>query len=809
MKKKFILLMMIVLTLLGGVNQNVLNAQDEVTIGGDATSYQVGYPIAFNYNYQLSQHVYTASEINHAAGIIEKIAFKVNVTQTRNLTFYLKNTTTESLTNWESYTDADMVFNSDAISTAPTDGWITFELDTPFEYTGGNILLVASDNTGSYTYTYQAGNAYKTLSRNATFYVNGSSPVSASGGFSSTRQPSIRFTFGEVQDDLEPATPTNLVATAVNHTSIQLTWDAAENAKSYKVYQNGTSIFASTTSYLVEGLNANTEYCFTVTGVRGQKESAASEQACATTAKAPLVKEVLVGAGDVEANYIPTYTYYNYSTTQQIYTADELGFGAGNVTKIAFYNNGSAVSRNIDVYITNTTKDSFTGGSNMVNMTAEDKVYSGTYTFVNGWCEIAFSKNFEYTGGNILICVDDNTGSYVQAPTFKGNNTANCRANYRFDDSSVNNYDPLNVAGKYTQALNQNNQIKFFVEAEPGVKANVEAIEFAEVKLGNYWSEKYNAPSAEVKVENIGAEITSIESSNEFFVLSENIDLTASTVVFNVTCKTDTQYAGSPSGNIVISYEIEGEASTIEIPVTATAYAPERPDVIELAQGVRFSQDGSFSNTPTFANLHDDYILPNEANEGETPDAVYHFTLNNPTVLTATVTGTNAIAAIYKAEDIDLENNVGPSSNNNYNGEVLEIAPTAPTSFFYNFEDGNLDDFGFIEYDSNNDHWQFTTSDGRNCIVSYSYRYQAGGNIKDADNYIYTKEKYAITANSKLSFDTKILSTQYPDKVMVKVSTDGEVFTLIETIDPMSLEWVSKTVDLGAKFAELGLAYGE
>ena len=811
MKKKFILLMMIVLTLLGGVNQNVLNAQDVVTIGGEATSTSGYYPIAFGANYQLSQHVYTADEIGHAAGTIEKIAFKVNVTQTRNLTFYLKNTTTESLINWESYTDADMVFHSDAISTAPTDGWVTFELDTPFEYTGGNILLTAADNTGSYSSTnYGNGNYFRTLSRNATFYVNGTNPVSASGGYYSTRQPSIRFTFGEVQDDLEPATPTNLVATAVNHNSISLTWDEAENAKSYNVYQNGTSIgFASTTSYLVEGLNANTEYCFTVTGVRGQKESAASEQACATTAKAPLVKEVLVGAGDVEANYIPTYTYYNYSTTQQIYTADELGFGAGNVTKIAFYNNGSAVSRNIDVYITNTTKDSFTGGSNMVNMTAEDKVYSGTYTFVNGWCEIAFSKNFEYTGGNILICVDDNTGSYVQAPTFKGNNTANCRANYRFDDSSVNNYDPLNVAGKYTQALNQNNQIKFFVEAEPGVKANVEAIEFAEVKLGNYWSEKYNAPSAEVKVENIGAEITSIESSNEFFVLSENIDLTASTVVFNVTCKTDTQYAGSPSGNIVISYEIEGEASTIEIPVTATAYAPERPDVIELAQGVRFSQDGSFSNTPTFANLHDDYILPNEANEGETPDAVYHFTLNNPTVLTATVTGTNAIAAIYKAEDIDLENNVGPSSNNNYNGEVLEIAPTAPTSFFYNFEDGNLDDFGFIEYDSNNDHWQFTTSDGRNCIVSYSYRYQAGGNIKDADNYIYTKEKYAITANSKLSFDTKILSTQYPDKVMVKVSTDGEVFTLIETIDPMSLEWVSKTVDLGAKFAELGLAYGE
>ena len=810
MKKKFILLMMMCLTLLGGVNLNVLNAQDQVTIGGDATSYNVYYPIAFGANYQLSQHVYTADEIGHAAGTIEKIAFKVNVTQTRNLTFYLKNTSIDALSGWQSYTDADMVFHSDAISTAPTDGWITFELDTPFEYTGGNILLTAADNTGSYTYVWSAGNAYKTLSRNATFYVNGSNPVSASSGYSSTRQPSIRFTFGEAQDDLEPAVPANLTATAINHASIELTWDAAENAISYNIYKNGTLVGpASTTSYLVEGLDANTGYCFTVTGVRGAKESAASEQVCTTTAKAPLVREVSVGAGDATNFYIPTYTNYNYTTTQQIYTAEELGFGAGNVLKIAFNNTTNAqYTRNIDVYIANTTKSYFSS-SDMINMTSEDKVYSGSYTFKYGWNEIELSKNFEYSGNNILICVDDNTGSYPGTLYFTVNTTSEARAIYYCSDYTSGNYDPLAVAGKYSTALSQNNQIKFFVEAEPGVKANVEAIEFAEVKLGNYWSEKYNAPSAEVKVENIGAEITSIESSNDFFVLSENIDLAASNIVFNVTCKTETSYAGTQNGNIVISYEIEGEASTIEIPVTATAYAPERPDVIELAQGVRFSQDGSFSNTPIFANLHDDYILPNEVNEGETPDAVYHFTLNNPTVLTATVTGTNAIAAIYKAEDIDLENNVGPSSNNNYNGEVLEIAPTTPTSFFYDFEDGSLEDFNFVEYDGNNNHWQITDEYGVDNKLLISYSYTTG--INKADNYIITKSLYGINANSKLSFDAKCGGNYNGwDYVMIKVSTDGEVFTLIETVEPNSQSWIyGNTVDLGAKLAEKGLAYGD
>ena len=187
--------------------------------------------------------------------------------------------------------------------------------------------------------------------------------------------------------------------------------------------------------------------------------------------------------------------------------------------------------------------------------------------------------------------------------------------------------------------------------------------------------------------------------------MSENIDLTASNIVFNVTCKTETSYAGTQNGNIVISYEIEGEASTVEIPVTATAYAPAQSDVIELATNVTFTE-GTYTDTPDFATLHDDYILPGEATEGSTPDAVYHFTMENEGTLTVNVTGTNAVAAVYKAGDIDLENQAGPSSNNNYEGEVAEVAPTAPTSFFYDFEDGSLEDFNFVEYDGNNNHWQ-------------------------------------------------------------------------------------------------------
>ena len=303
MKRKFILLAMMLLTLIGGVNLNVLNAQEDVvTINGDATSYSVYYPIAFNANYQLSQHIYTSSEIDHVAGMIDKIAFKVNVTQTRNLTFYLKNIDKDALTGWESYSETDKVFHSDAISTAPTDNWTTFELNTPFEYTGGNILLVAEDNTGSYTYTYNAGCAYKSTSRNATYYVNGSNAVStANSGYTSTRQPALKLYFAEQTDDIIPAAPTNLAVAECTHNSVSLTWDAAENAKKYNVhvYNNGVEItgspFTSTeTAYTVEGLDAETTYTFKVQSVRGDNLSENfSNEVSATTLEAPKTRNIV------------------------------------------------------------------------------------------------------------------------------------------------------------------------------------------------------------------------------------------------------------------------------------------------------------------------------------------------------------------------------------------------------------------------------------------------------------------------------------------------------------------------------------
>lgn len=78
--------------------------------------------------------------------------------------------------------------------------------------------------------------------------------------------------------------PTNVNAMAESTSSISLTWDAVENALSYNVY-NGNDVVANVTenSCLVEDLEYDTEYCFTVSAVNDEEESDKSEEACTKT----------------------------------------------------------------------------------------------------------------------------------------------------------------------------------------------------------------------------------------------------------------------------------------------------------------------------------------------------------------------------------------------------------------------------------------------------------------------------------------------------------------------------------------------
>ena len=161
-----------------------------------------------------------------------------------------------------------------------------------------------------------------------------------------------------------------------------------------------------------------------------------------------------VGYYGNESNaYFPTYSYYNYSLTQQIYTADELG-SAGNITSLSFYaNSGSAVTRDLDVYMVLTETAAFETWDDVVLVTAADKVFTGTVNFVIGdWTTLTLDTPFAYDGAkNIALVVHDKTGSWTSAPYFRAfqslSGDGSVQALYGFDDYTE--YDPT-VATSYT-----------------------------------------------------------------------------------------------------------------------------------------------------------------------------------------------------------------------------------------------------------------------------------------------------------------------------------------------------------------------
>lgn len=126
-----------------------------------------------------------------------------------------------------------------------------------------------------------------------------------------------------------------------------------------------------------------------------------------------IVVEIL-GDGNMETHScLPTYTNYNYSLSQQIYTAAKIG-KKGNITGITFYITNGAHTRNLSIYMAHTDKASFTDEADWVPIDEHNCVFSGDVDFIDEqWTTIEFDTPFDYDGSsNLLIAVDDNTGTW-------------------------------------------------------------------------------------------------------------------------------------------------------------------------------------------------------------------------------------------------------------------------------------------------------------------------------------------------------------------------------------------------------------
>ena len=207
----------------------------------------------------------------------------------------------------------------------------------------------STDNVGIATYSVYQNGAYIASSTTNAFSVTGLTANTAysftvkgkdaAGNLSIASNTATIRTLAVGVDATPPSAPTNLSATAITQTSTRLNWTASTDnvgVATYSVYKNGTYVgAATTTSYTVSGLSANTTYAFTVKG----KDAAQNLSSVSNT-----VNVTTLAAADTTAPTAPT----NLTATETTQTTAKLAWSASTdnvgVATYSVYKNGTYVT---------------------------------------------------------------------------------------------------------------------------------------------------------------------------------------------------------------------------------------------------------------------------------------------------------------------------------------------------------------------------------------------------------------------------------------------------------------------------------
>jgi len=354
--------------------------------------------------------------------------------------------------------------------------------------------------------------------------------------------------------------------------------------------------------------------------------------------------------------YIPTYTYYHKSLTQQIYTPAEIGT-AGTINAVSFYvysnvSSGNGLQRLISVYMANTSKNYFSSSTDFVTLDpTENLVFTEkTVTFTSGsLVTLTLDTPFEYDGtSNLLICVTDNStnwcsSSYYAMKTYTYNDPNNSYRTIREfrDDNSFDVANPYDELSANRSNTTYKNYIILNMDMGPAeIVADVDVME-----LGERPNSAYMRPGT-FTLTNVGFKegtITGIESDNEYFTINAEFPIyLAPNASVDIEVSTGAADAGEVAGTFTVSYFDGSEDQTLEIGVTATAYDPVAGDVWEnpIDLGTLDVPSQLFYNLGTDYTgedfpYHNIYLLPDESGDWQDymKDVVFKFTVEEDFVL--------------------------------------------------------------------------------------------------------------------------------------------------------------------------------
>ncbi len=245
--------------------------------------------------------------------------------------------------------------------------------------------------------------------------------------------------------------PTNVNVSNITGVSATVTWTDAVNT-SWQVCVTTASTpdwtgaaVTNVASYSATGLTLNTAYnvfvrpycdgcaCLDATDVIASSSF--------RTAFAENATEVVVGDGTSESYYSPMCTWFAYSWTQMVYTADQIGY-AGTIGELAFYVSTahSVTPSPINIYMGVATMAENTSTTSWLSMSDLTLVYSSTNRAIGantGWETYTLDTPFEYDGsGSLIIVVAKSISSYTSSLEYRYTSTTNA-VMYRGDDSNT------------------------------------------------------------------------------------------------------------------------------------------------------------------------------------------------------------------------------------------------------------------------------------------------------------------------------------------------------------------------------------
>ena len=252
------------------------------------------------------------------------------------------------------------------------------------------------------------------------------------------------------------SSPVDVSVSQITGTAALISWNPAEyGATSYTLayaengQTNWNSQVVNENSYMLSGLQPVTTYEVMVSS---NCEAGTADTIYLTFSTNCLVGgNITIGNGTETNSYIPSYSLYNYSISEQLFTSNEMG-SATTLRSVAFnISNLQNNARKLEIYLLHTNATSITGGLDASNA---QLVYSNTTetSLTEGWNTLTFTTPFDYDGmHNLLLVVLDKTGTWSGTNSWSAHTGFTDCSYYAYQDS-----DPYSINSIPTGGTNSN-----------------------------------------------------------------------------------------------------------------------------------------------------------------------------------------------------------------------------------------------------------------------------------------------------------------------------------------------------------------